>query len=143
MVRYSAQKEFVKDVATVLVGAVGGVLVDKVVGDALIAMGVPNPQWETIQTHDVALVGAELLGAYYANKKGREKVSKFLVGMASGVVVTDAYEAVAASGNWFSATRPSSKTASMGAMGKYNNPQMPVGKIGGYLSPLGWKYAPR
>lgn len=95
--------EFATDALSVLLGSGVGVVVDKVVGDALLATNIPNPQWETIQTHDVLLVVAELLGAYAVRNKSKE-ASNFLIGMAGAIIATDVYEKVAASGRWLKAS---------------------------------------
>lgn len=93
------KKDFAVDALAVLIGAGAGVVADKVVGDALLAGNIPNPQVSSIQTHDVVLAGSELMGAY-ALKNSKPTLSKLLLGMAAAVVVTDIYEYVAGTGQW-------------------------------------------
>lgn len=138
------QRDFIEDVAITLAGVGVGVVADKIVGDMLLAGNIPNPAVSTVQMHDVALVATELVGAYYAKKRGKVKAKKFLVGMASAVVATDVYEVVATSGRWFGTSSMSfSAPATYGGVGKYNNRAPVAGPVGAYLKPVMWTYAPR
>ncbi len=94
--------DWVVDTLTVLGGGVVGVLFDKLVGDVLLKFGIQQPEFMPIhlQVHDVMLVAGELAGAYFARNK-IPLASKFLVGMAAGVIVTDAFQTVSDMGQWF------------------------------------------
>jgi hypothetical protein len=95
-------KEFTATALPILAGAGIGVLADKIVGDTLLKTGIPNPQYKTVQVHDVILVATELLGAYLLRKT--PMASNILIGMATSVVATDVYEAVSTTGSWLRAS---------------------------------------
>jgi hypothetical protein len=90
----SGSKDWLVSTIAYLGGGALGVVVDKVVGDALIYSGIPNPQVSSVQAHDVALIAGELAGAYFIRNKS-PIASKLLIGMASAVVITDVLEVVA------------------------------------------------
>lgn len=142
MAKYAEQKDFAKSVAITLAGVGMGVVADKIVGDTLLRLNIPNPAISTVQAHDVALVASELVGAYYMKKRGKRNATRFLTGMASAVVATDVYEVVAQSGRWVGASTMSFTPTSYG-VGKYNNRAPVSGPVGAYLKPAMWTYAPR
>jgi len=73
-------------------GSLAGILIDLAVGEGFKAAKIPNPAWETIQTHNVLLMIAEGLGALGAYERGITVVGDFLAGALSAVAATDLYE---------------------------------------------------
>lgn len=121
--KHKTQKDFAKDVATYLVGSGLGVIASKVANDAMNAINanpILIPGDAQVQTSDIVVVGAELVGAYYAEKKRKVAVRKLLVGMATAPIALHTFKAVG-SATWFSLSSPSRSYSNANySMGKYN-----------------------
>lgn len=98
--RFAGKHAFTKEVVTTLAGAAVGVVANKALSDVF-TMGGWNPSViAPLVVSDVAVLGAEIGGAFYAKKRGKYKASKFLISMAAGSVASDIYQ-VAGTANWW------------------------------------------
>lgn len=130
MAKYQSQKQFAKKVAFLVAGGATGVIVQKVVGDAIAKTAVPNPTvYSTVQLADVALAGTEFVAAYYlakSTKKNRDKMSKFLVGMGAGTVIGEVYQWVALQPAWLRLGMAQGASLAYGGQGRYGRNIQPV-----------------
>lgn len=120
--RFAGKHAFTKEVLTTLAGAAVGVVANKALSDVF-TMGGWNPSViAPLVVSDVAVLGAEIGGAFYAKKRGKYKASKFLISMAAGSVASDIYQ-VAGNANWWGvlagAPTMSFGSGMMGSTGKY------------------------
>lgn len=122
---HKAQKDFAKDVATYLVGGGLGVLASKLVNDGMNAISanpvIPGTQ---IPASDAVVVGAGIVGAYYAEKKRKWSAKKLLVGVATAPVVTNVSKAVGTA-SWFSLSTRVYNYGNGNVMGRYGRSVAP------------------
>lgn len=143
----SGKHAFTKEVLTTLAGATVGVVANKAMNDAF-TVGGWNPSVLTpLVVSDVAVLGAEIGGAFYAKKRRKYKASKFLISMASGSVAADIFQ-VAGNANWWGVLgAPSAMRFSNGfngsRAGRYGNSAPQNGKIGGFMTPIHYTYPRR
>lgn len=139
----SGKHTFTKEVLTTLAGATVGVVANKAMNDAF-TVGGWNPSVLTpLVVSDVAVLGAEIGGAFYAKKRGKYKASKFLVSMASGSVAADIFQ-VAGNANWWGVlSAPATMRLGNVGGGRYGNSSPQNGKIGGFMTPIRYAYPRR
>lgn len=141
----SGKHTFTKEVLTTLAGATVGVVANKALNDAF-TLGGWNPAVLTpLVASDVAVLGAEIGGAFYAKKRGKYKASKFLVSMASGSVAADIFQ-VAGNANWWGVLSAPTMRFGNGfssRTGRYGNTSPQNGKIGGFMTPIHYAYPRR
>lgn len=145
MKKFFGKHAFTKEVLTTLAGATVGVVANKAMNDAFTVGGWNPAVMAPLVVSDVAVLGAEIGGAFYAKKRGKPKASKFLISMASGSVAADIFQ-VAGNANWWGVlSAPSMRFGSeFGArMGRYGNSSPQNGKIGGFMTPIHYTYPRR
>lgn len=144
--RFAGKHAFTKEVLTTLAGAAVGVVANKALSDVFTAGGWNPSVIAPIVISDVAVLGAEIGGAFYAKKRGKYKASKFLISMAAGSAASDIYQ-IAGNANWWGvlAGAPAMRLGNgmSYGQGKYGRASPVGGKIGGYMQPINWAYPRR
>lgn len=114
----TSKKAFTKKVLVTLAGAAVGVVANRALNDALTAGGYNPSVLAPLVVSDVAVLAAEIGGAYYYRTK-KPKASRFLVSMAAGSVAADIYQ-VAGTANWWNVLNAPARTQSFAyGQGKY------------------------
>lgn len=141
----SGKHAFTKEVLTTLAGATVGVVANKAMNDMFTAGGWNPAVVAPMAVSDVAVLGAEIGGAFYAKKRGKYKASKFLISMASGSVAADIFQ-IAGNANWWGVLNTPAMSFGNGLnarQGRYNNSVPQSGRIGGFMMPINYTYPRR
>lgn len=143
---FSGKHAWTKGVLTTLAGATVGVVANKAMNDAFTVGGWNPSVLAPLVASDIAVLGAEIGGAYYlAKKRGKHKASKFLISMASGSVAADVLQ-VAGNANWWNVLSAPTMRFGNGLStrtGRYGNNSAINGKIGGFMTPIRYAYPRR